>query len=151
MRDIRVCPRARKCVGSRDIIGILIRPRQIHVLCEQAQDCEETREGPTTSDFVQQLISVQFFIRPSAFLFVGGSAGLRIDLDETVDDTVEVFVLIEGEGVARNETSSLEVTRKLVKNLSPKESAKARACHGPGLTGFSRKPKTRMASRNSSK
>lgn len=74
---------------------LFILPTHWDVFCKQAKDCEQTGQRASASDFIQQLVAIHIFIIPQVAWNFRLVARLGIDLDHSIDDKVEAFVLIE--------------------------------------------------------
>ncbi len=133
---------------------ISILPADLDILSEQAKDSEQTRQGPTGSDLIQELVAVHVFLLPDTTPGEGGRlSSLCIELYIAVDDAVEAHVLVKGQRVSCNKPPGLQMPCEFVKDL---EAARCQCRANMNLshrmlTGFSKKPKTRTAWRKSSR
>jgi hypothetical protein len=95
---------------------IIIMPTHWDVFGEEAEDSEQAGKRSPTSNFIQQLISVHVFTVPKVALDFWLVARLRIHLNHSIDNTVEALVLVQGERVPGDKSSSLEMTSEFMED-----------------------------------
>lgn len=131
---------------------------QVNVLGEEGENGEEAAECTSALDFVEKLQAGVVIVVKKSFGRLGALLVCERgkDLNLAVDDDVEGRVAVEAEGVACEEAACLEMPGELVEDLAWRTMARKvepseHLTLTRTLTGFSRKPKMRMACRKSSR
>jgi hypothetical protein len=75
--------------------AFFVMPTHRDIFCEETENGKQAGQRPPTPNFVQQLIAIHVFIVPQVVSNFWLVARLCVDLDHSIDNAVEAFVLIE--------------------------------------------------------